>query len=219
MSAYTDGSPSDEVIDVLGFIACEIVRSLCEAGALSKQASTRARLSADRFAKREAAVVAASSERVKEKKRKREEKALMLDNKDHTIKGVDLNQGGSPASTSQPITIDLHAIPTRKLVPMSKTGGGFVVSDSPARILIEPSSLFSEPVEGFVSSPLMIQPTLVSPYVAQVDRKNVINDAVLHVEDLIGGYEKFLDDQATLRSGGFRNWRRGNVEKRRSTLF
>lgn len=38
LANFLDGTPKDEVLDVLGFLACEVVRSLCERGLAVKSA-------------------------------------------------------------------------------------------------------------------------------------------------------------------------------------
>lgn len=202
-----------------------MVRSLCDAGALSSLSASSARSKVQRVRLEEAAVSASNLAKTEEKKRKRAEKASALEEKKVIDNEVIPNQGGAEARQST-VPIDPHAIPTTKVIPISEKGGRFETihpARSPPRILIEPNSLFSEPADGLIPSLLVLQPPLVSPFAPAAEKEDgmieAVKDGKLKLEDIIGGYETLLDDQSTLHSCGFRNWRKGNIKKRRLTLI
>lgn len=227
-----ENAPNDEVVDVLGFLASEMVRSLCEDGAEAKRCLALAKSRSEASRAQEAASKAAELERINTKKRKREERAAAL---------VKLEEGPVavaviPEEPAAP-TVDPLSIP-RAATPMSKRGGRFDVVHlprSPPRVLVDPISLFSAPPAGMpLPSPgLGVVPPILGSSGSQVGglglstgislaSKHELEEgvlgtgvrAVLTLEDLGRGIERRAAVKASGTQYGFRNWHSGRGRQR-----
>ncbi|KAK4705001.1 transcription initiation protein SPT3, partial [Phenoliferia sp. Uapishka_3] len=155
LGIYMDGNPHDEVMDVLGFLAYELVRSLCEAGSSYKRSLAQSTSSA--------------------LKRARDQP--------------------TPSKTSSPSTT------SNVDTPASKTRA----APSPPRLLIEPTSLFSQALEEPQSA--LNTPAATESGVQVLGAGTA--DTPLQLGEVNGGYVRETEGRAALKANGMRNWRGG----------
>lgn len=222
VGAFIDQSNvSDEIVDVLGFFACEMVRSLCESGIVAKRILATATLRSDRRTEADTVVKVAKLVKVNERKRKRDEKEAK--EREEAAASV-LVVPEVVASTET--AVDHHIIPST--VPMSKLESRYSILHpprSPPRLLITPSSLFTAPSGGLLSSPTMTNPVAFSPSAPTNEEKAGVLSAAerestnIKVQDLMFGLETTIERQIALKSFGFRNWSsRGGAGRIRAGL-
>ena len=134
MGAYIEGNANDEVMDVLGFLSYEMVRSLCEAGSLNKRTLAASRAVAavatlkEELRKEELRLRSAAKGKGKEQKRTADDAAEDEGTKD------------DPMSASAEAS--LSSLTVREGPQAAKKGGKLeLVPQSPPRHLMEPTSL------------------------------------------------------------------------------
>jgi transcription initiation protein SPT3 len=194
IGAYVEGVTNDEVMDVIGFLCYEMVRALCESGTHTKSTVAAAR-----------AVAAINS--IKEERAKEVEKARKAKGKGKAME-VEEVVGGQEVSSPAAATTDDKGSNKR-----SRTGEAVPTPKSPPRRLVDPISLFSEPLN---EAPPSGWNTPGGQLVVATggDQRSVTLPATpggntLDVQDVHGGYVGMQRDQSALKASGMRNWRGG----------
>lgn len=181
-----DANLSDDVMDVLGFLAYEMVRSLCDAGKSTRASMLAARTNAERAdkAQREregAAKGGGSTMDSKGGKRKRSEGGADVDGE---VRADDVGK-------------------------KSKDGSGAETSPSKAQ-LVTPISLFSAPIE---TPPVSATNTGTDALNGNGNGKDGEGEAVveqpLTLDEVNAGYVALQQREVTLKASGMRNWRAG----------
>lgn len=207
MGAYMEGNANDEVMDVLGFLSYEMVRSLCEAGSLNKRTLAASRAVAavtalkEELKKEELKSNSAAKGKGREKKRAADDAAEAEGEKDDPM--------STPAETTSSSRTTREGSQAAK---KGRKGDPNAPPRSPPRHLLEPTSLFSEPPMGFLPSG-MTTPGGQLVTIAGAGNMSAMDGAPekesLGVQDVNGGYVAMQQGQASLKSSGMRNWRGG----------
>ncbi|BGP46173.1 Transcription initiation protein spt3 [Rhodotorula kratochvilovae] len=180
---------SDEVMDVLGFLAYECVRALCDAGSANR------------------ALLNAAEARAKEEERRRE----VREGKKRGREGDDgaAEEGASPEKDAEGAA---PASPARKKPPPRKgleapTTINKAPPPSPTRKPLEiPTSLFSAPLSTAEAAPAL------APAPAPAGGAHgapAETQTLLQLQDVAQGYHAVRHAQGALKMGGMRNWRGG----------
>ncbi|GAA5833303.1 hypothetical protein JCM11251_005198 [Rhodosporidiobolus azoricus] len=189
-------SPTDEVLDVLGFLCYECVRALCDAGIITKQA------------------VAEGVERVKAREEAREKKRKREEGEDGEGEG----DVGSPAKAGSSSGKGDPGSPVKKATRKSGEGTSAIAATAeeekrspPSKPLEIPISLFSAPLE-VVPTPSLPQAGTFGPGLGAAipDGTSAGEGALmLKLEDVAQGYQAVQHTQTALKTSGMRNWRGG----------
>ncbi|KAI5477816.1 hypothetical protein MNV49_005900 [Pseudohyphozyma bogoriensis] len=199
LGPYIEGQPVDEIMDVLGFLAYEMVRSLCETGRVTKQQLVQAKANAavreklDNLKKDELKL--AVSKKGKERERKRGAGGGA---------GGDKEDDGSAMDVDEPTP--KNASPTKK---SRKSEPAQASPKSPPRVLIAPTSLFSEPLEPILASGTTTPTGRVSTGGFSRDGMVQGPQPPIQLQDVMGGYLGMQQGQSSLKANGMRNWRGG----------
>lgn len=203
--------PSDEVIDVLGFLAYECVRALCDAGIANKK------------------VMEAAAARVEEAERRkeiREGKKRGREDAERTGEDeamTDATAGSSPGKEGM-----MTRGKSRSVSPSKRGRTGFEAptstdkqqqpSTSPRNKPLEiPTSLFSAPLpEANQPAPAAALTTTASTTVsaegAGADPGTTVVAEIpllLQIQDVMQGFHAVQHTQEALKTSGMRNWRGG----------
>ncbi|GAA5888216.1 hypothetical protein JCM6882_000325 [Rhodosporidiobolus microsporus] len=191
-------SPTDEVLDVLGFLCYECVRALCDAGVTTKRSVA------------EGVERVKAKEKEREKKRKREEEGAE-DADEGAAEGSPGKEGASPGKADP-------GSPSKKTARKSGEGTSAAAAAAeeekrspPSKPLEMPTSLFSAPLE-VVPTPSLPQPGAFGPGIgAAVADGSVAGEGalLLKLDDVAQGYQAVQHTQAALKTSGMRNWRGG----------
>lgn len=191
-----EGTLSDDVLEVLGFLGYEMVRALCTAGAATKRRMALSRANA-------AMTLLKSEQRQrgrKDKKRGSTDKdgattpaAKDDDSPRAAGEGAASTEGG-PSKRLRKSTLDSSAASPR----------------SPPRVFLPPTSLFSEPIDTNpatvgVSTPKGTE-AIVEGIVGQVGAQD---KQQLQLQDVMSGHIALQKGSASLKASGMRNWRGG----------
>lgn len=205
ITPHIDVATADEVMDVLGFLSYEMVRTLCEAASESKRSSA--------LSLTNRGVRAAKEERLLEARKGKEVK--------RGIEDVDDTTADVGSTVSTPVASTSAAVPkVLKKPKLSRAASSMArpAARSPPPRLVEPTSLFSTAREGHLASGLNT-PSVHLPGVASASSGVVKTEGVeessalaaqgtLQLEELMRGFTG-MQQSAAVRHGGMRNWRSG----------
>lgn len=206
LTAFTDVSASDEVVDVLSFLACEMVRSLCEAAVAAKQTMANSRTTA-------------AVGHLKED-RKRQEEKLARSKAKGKKRAVDQDDvpGGGASSTTPAAETPAATAPTertaRETSASAKKARKVDVGASPRRVLYDPISLFSEPFESVASG--MTTPRGGNEGGSGHSTPNL---ATLEVQDVNWGYSALQRGKLVIKASGMQNWRGTGLRRPKAGLI
>lgn len=210
---------NDEVIDVLAFLAFEMVRALCESAIKTKRNLALAR----------AGMAVKELRLEKERERKEEEKRGRSKRRRGTIDEGDegdeegKEKDGEAAATAIASGKDKAAAPSpageiskkRKGTAATPSGAMSAPSPrSPPRALLPPTSLFSEPVANPDPAPPASTPKADT---AESIVENLVAEALevkekgppLTLAELNAGYVALAQGRMSAKAGGMRNFRGG----------
>lgn len=211
---------NDEVMDVLGFLAYEMVRKLCEAGVETKK---RLAVGRARAAVRDVREGKEREEKEQEKKLKRARRG------DGAAEGVGEGKGeedeaatmdvDKPIGSTTPASVDTPSTKKARKTPTSTTGGAPNDTSapsprSPPRPLLPPTSLFSEPLPVPTAN---TAPTSTSTPAPESLVQNLVGEvlgaqekgAPLLLHEVSAGFVSLQQGKASLKASGMRNWRGG----------
>ncbi|GAA5909536.1 hypothetical protein JCM5296_006065 [Sporobolomyces johnsonii] len=190
----TAGGPTDEVMDVLGFLSYETVRALCAAGI-----TNRREMEVRRKRREEA------ERRVREGKKRKSEGDGEAEDREGEAEGVEGKEKGreatSPSKRAKPDSSSSSS-PTTAISPSSSP------RSPPSKTLTIPTSLFSAPI----SEPLAPTPALPSTATFGASGSSTAPaepPLYLEVQDVAQGFLAVQQGQASLKASGMRNWRGG----------
>lgn len=202
LDSTTSSGLNDEVLDVLGFLAYECVRALCDAGIATRRAGESAKSRVKEFEKR------------REAKRKLEiEGAGAGEEANGETTGAAV-EGSSPAKEG--------SSPSKKA---KKSGEGTSASQAAAALdraspnantankpLELPISLFSAPIIDVAPTPSLPSAAALSDVAGAGGaggRGGALPPMNLKLEDVMQGYQAVQHSQMALKLSGMRNWRGG----------
>ncbi|GAA5868321.1 hypothetical protein JCM1840_005636 [Sporobolomyces johnsonii] len=190
----TAGGPTDEVMDVLGFLSYETVRALCAAGI-----TNRREMEVRRKRREEA------ERRMKEGKKRKSEGDGEAEDREGETEGVEGKEKGrqatSPTKRAKQDSSSSSS-PTTAVSPSSSP------RSPPSKTLAIPTSLFSAPI----SEPLVPTPALPSTATFGTSGSSTAPaepPLYLEVQDVAQGFLAVQQGQASLKASGMRNWRGG----------
>ncbi|ORY55312.1 transcription initiation factor IID, 18kD subunit-domain-containing protein [Leucosporidium creatinivorum] len=221
---------NDEVMDVLGFLAYEMVRTLCEAGIATKRSLALSRANA--------AVTELRLE--KERERKEEEKEARRRKRERKAEGEEGDGEGKGKGKGKEMEEDTKDTPTNEDGKPSPSTAADSTSKkprrnvasaaspsaasprSPPRTLLAPTSLFSEPVASS-SLPTTLGSNSTDPTTAEAIIEGLVGEvlgaqekgAPLLLHEVNAGYGAMLQGKASLKASGMRNWRGGVARSNR----
>ncbi|CEQ39707.1 SPOSA6832_01270 [Sporobolomyces salmonicolor] len=195
----TAGGPTDEVMDVLGFLSYETVRALCAAGI------TNRREMEGRRKRREEA-----ERRLREGKKRQSDG----DGADGEAEGAEgESQGGKGAEKGQEATSPSKRAKQDSSSSLPSSSPPTAINPSsprspPSKPLAIPTSLFSAPVS---------EPTVPTPALPSTATFGALGSSTapaepplhLEVQDVAQGFLAVQQGQASLKASGMRNWRGG----------
>ncbi|GAA5933094.1 hypothetical protein JCM1841_000816 [Sporobolomyces salmonicolor] len=195
----TAGGPTDEVMDVLGFLSYETVRALCAAGI-----TNRREMEVRRKRREEA------ERRLREGKKRQSDG----DGADGEAEGAEgESQGGKGAEKGQEATSPSKRAKQDSSSSLPSSSPPTAINPSsprspPSKPLAIPTSLFSAPVS---------EPTVPTPALPSTATFGALGSSIapaepplhLEVQDVAQGFLAVQQGQASLKASGMRNWRGG----------
>ncbi|GAA6057687.1 hypothetical protein JCM3770_003843 [Rhodotorula araucariae] len=181
---------SDEVTDVLGFLAYECVRALCDAGTANR------------------ALLAAAEARAAAAERRR---AVREGKKRGRDGDGDGNAGGSPAQADDGASPARKRPPRKGLEAPTTVNKARAPASSPSRKPLEiPTSLFSAPLTtAEAAAPAGTHGPASAAGADGVTAAEADAPELLQLQDVAQGYHAVQHAQGALKMGGMRNWRGG----------
>ncbi|KAM0792473.1 hypothetical protein ACM66B_005147 [Microbotryomycetes sp. NB124-2] len=206
LGSAIDGALVDDVVDILGFLAYEMVRALCEAGL-----ANRRRID---LAKANAAVAI-----LRQKKLDKDVGVVPEDDKGRKRPADGDSSDGmkdSAATTPKEVAASSGGKRSRRNTGTADVSSPARDRDTAPRRLVAPTSLFSEPVPQPAMPPAVALSAIASGVSATENDKampsleEVVNQkARIKLEDVNAGFLALQQDNTLIKASGLRNWRGG----------
>ncbi|GAA5970208.1 hypothetical protein JCM11641_000311, partial [Rhodosporidiobolus odoratus] len=182
-------SPTDEVLDVLGFLSYECIRTLCEAGLTNKRSVT------------------AAQARVEELEDKREAKRKRETGEDGDGAEAMTSPAREGASPSKEPLISPEKKRARKTGEATSAAVAAAAAERspPNKPLEVPTSLFSAPVVEPAVGPALPATATFGAGIASETSEALL----LQLQDVTQGFQAVQHSQQALKTNGMRNWRGG----------
>ncbi|KAK4053079.1 Transcription initiation protein spt3 [Microbotryomycetes sp. JL201] len=210
LSQAIDGALVDDVVDILGFLAYEMVRALCEAGL-----ANRRRID---LAKANAAVAI-----LRQKKLDKDVGLVLDDDKSRKRSGNDeASEGTKDTDTKDPSAETPKDTNSGVNKRIRRSTGAETASparerdNNAPRRLVPPTSIFSEPVAQPAMPPAVALSAIASGVSATENdmvmpslEEVVHQKARIKLEDVNAGFLALQQEHSLVKSSGLRNWRGG----------